>query len=178
MAVVFMIVKISMYIALLFLYITLGAVQSNLLEGPEIDNLESLNLNYRPPYTLILKKQLVSGIFTKSYYHVYKLIGPFVDIPEYRLKVSKKFYQKNIGYQGLSLLCKGKELVLIPTFAGGCFLNEDLLGTFIKDKWVFHQNYEYLKNSLEWYIVPTLEIYQQMVSNVKEKIPYRWLWKF
>jgi hypothetical protein len=166
--------KISIYIALIVLFVILGALQTSITVGPKISNLENLDrAELRPPYTFILEDQFITGVFLTTYYQRYRLVGPYVKNDHRLVKVSKQLYEEHLNHLGLSLLCRNNDLIILPLPPGGCFLGEKKLGIFVRGKWRFHNQYQHLAEQLGWYdVVPTLQTYREIEHNIKNKIPY------
>ncbi len=176
--------KIGVYFFIIILYLGLTrGVGPNTMHSIFIPS-EAVFGNYfneSPPFTLVLVDAFSSGLFIKSYYHKYRLVGPFRPMDEVVVRVSSAFYQKNILNIGMSLFRRydNNEENTVPLPPGTVFfLNKAYYGGWRWEDsgekvWRFSRVYRFLNKQLGIQsFSPTYDFYKQLEHHQVSGKPY------
>ena len=172
--------KISFYILIIFVFLGLSEnLSPSKNKIPSLISIGNFNYNFKgAPLSLILLDSFESGVLIKTYYHKYKVVYAFKDFEIIVVRVSQKFWKKNLKNHKMSLFRRkeeGEALETVPLPPGSLYIGDLRYGKWNvtnsgTKKWSFYNIYKHLPNVLLWQnFVPSFEFYEKMVIYKRNK---------
>lgn len=175
--------RFSIYILLIFIYLGLSkSFAPSEKKAPFIKN-QYLYSNYfkGAPIMAILVDYFKTGFLIKTYFHKYKILHGFKTPETIIARVSKKFYEKNIPYLGMSLFRRKEKMNeenTIPMPPGTLYINDPFYGRWVytdsgQKVWSFHRGYRHFPDVFGWGdFRPTKKFATQLKIHLANEKPF------
>ena len=170
--------KLAIYILLILAFLGASRVFT---PDSQLDSYIFNKLNYSEifegrPVTIILKDAYQVGFIIKSNIHRYRVVRVFGRSETVTVRVDKKYFQKTLGYIGLSLFRRNGEGVesMVPVPPGSLFIGDTAYGNWISHQkgdshWFFFRHYQFLQNEFFWGdFQPDENFYRELNTYLKE----------
>lgn len=180
--------KIALYIfiVLIFLAAIRGFVPDFKSKSYIEDESSYLKIFKDAPVSAILLDAYEMGFILKSYIHSYRVFKVFERSRTITFRVSHDYFQKTLGYIGLSLFRRSEgeddRGSTVPVPPGSLFVGKPSYGSWRYKRgerekvWVFYRRYRYFNQEFFWGdFLPNRDFYRALNRSLEENKVFRGL---